>query len=85
MEENTRPLGHPPGISRELPTNLSTTHLSTQFIRITLRLGRTGVELRDQIETQLSTYGDPLRWAITSVDGTMAQVEAVVTTPPNQP
>ncbi|MEO0394935.1 MAG: hypothetical protein AAF243_02980 [Cyanobacteria bacterium P01_A01_bin.137] len=59
--------------------------MSTQFIRITLRLGYTGVELRDQVEAQLRTYGDPLRWAITSVDGTMAQVEAVVTTTPNQP
>jgi len=58
--------------------------LSTQFIRITLVLGCTGIELRDQIETQLRAYGDPLRWAITSVDGTMAQVEAVVTVTPNQ-
>ncbi|MEO1182502.1 MAG: hypothetical protein AAFX51_17020 [Cyanobacteria bacterium J06636_28] len=47
-------------------------------------LGCTGIELRDQIETQLRAYGDPLRWAITSVDGTVAQVEAVVTTPSKQ-
>ncbi|MEL7509892.1 MAG: hypothetical protein AAFN42_21380 [Cyanobacteria bacterium J06554_1] len=75
MAANTMPPGHPPGVSQAL---------STQFIRITLVLGCTGVELRDQVETQLCTYGDPLRWAITSVDGTIAQVEAVVTVTPNQ-
>lgn len=53
-----------------------------------LRKGRLGSDLmrsdalRSHIETQLATYGDPLRWAITAVDSTdcTAQVEAVVTT-----
>ena len=84
MEENNTSPGHQPGMSQYLTTQLSTQHLSTQFIRITLVLGCTGIELRDQIETQLRAYGDPLRWAITSVDGTVAQVEAVVTTPSKQ-
>lgn len=47
-----------------------------------------GIELRDRIEIQLRSYGEPLRWAITAVDGTVAQVEAVVTRladTPNQP
>ena len=38
-----------------------------------------GIALRNHIETQLRCYGEPLRWAITSVDDTIAQVEAVVT------
>lgn len=53
--------------------------LATKFVRMTVDLGGTGVALRQHIETQLHTYGEPLRWAITSVDGAMAHVEAVVT------
>ena len=53
--------------------------LATRFVRMTIDLGGTGVELRHHIETQLSAYGEPLRWAITAVDGAMAHVEAVVT------
>ncbi|MEA5465954.1 hypothetical protein [Leptothoe sp. PORK10 BA2] len=53
--------------------------LATKFVRMTVELGATGVELRHQIETQLHDYGEPLRWAITSVDGSVAHVEAVVT------
>ncbi|MEM8505261.1 MAG: hypothetical protein AAF716_19155 [Cyanobacteria bacterium P01_D01_bin.1] len=53
-----------------------------------LRKGRVGSdllrsdELRSHIETQLITHGNPLRWAITSIDpdNQTAQVEAVVTT-----
>lgn len=39
-------------------------------------------ELRSHIKTQLTQYGSPLRWAITSTDPShqTAHVEAVVTT-----
>lgn len=46
---------------------------------MTVELGATGVALRHHIETQLYIHGEPLRWAITSVDGAVAHVEAVVT------
>lgn len=37
--------------------------------------------LRSHIQSQLTQYGDPLRWAITSIDSAAqtAQIEAVVT------
>lgn len=39
-------------------------------------------ELRSHIETQLTQYGSPLRWAVTAVNQSRqtAHVEAVVTT-----
>ncbi|ESA34834.1 hypothetical protein N836_15560 [Leptolyngbya sp. Heron Island J] len=55
------------------------TSLTTEFVLMTIELQADGIALRNHIETQLRFYGEPLRWAITSVDGTMAQVEAVVT------
>ncbi len=38
--------------------------------------------LRSRIETQLCTYGEPLRWAVTAIDAhrQTACVEAVITT-----
>ena len=59
------------------PAGLPT--LLTEFVQITVELQTSGVALRDQIETQLQAYGAPLRWAITSVDVTTVNVEAVVT------
>ena len=53
--------------------------MAVQFVRIAVDLQGTGIELRNQIETRLQDYGEPLRWAITSVQDTTAQVEAVVT------
>ncbi|MEM1241520.1 MAG: hypothetical protein AAGI45_16915 [Cyanobacteria bacterium P01_H01_bin.26] len=53
-----------------------------QFVRIAVDLPGTGIELRHRIETRLQDYGEPLRWAITSVQETTAQVEAVVTVLP---
>ncbi len=53
--------------------------LITKFVLITIKLQVNGITLRNHIETQLRSYGEPLRWAITSVDQTTAQVEAVVT------
>ncbi|MEM9266811.1 MAG: hypothetical protein AAGA46_14930 [Cyanobacteria bacterium P01_F01_bin.13] len=53
--------------------------LATEFVRIKVPLQTSGLCLRDKIETTLQTYGEPLRWAITAMEGDMAQVEAVIT------
>ena len=54
--------------------------MTTLFVQIQVELLCTqGPELRDRIEAELGTHGQPLRWAITSVQGNMAHVEAVVT------
>ncbi|MEM7061760.1 MAG: hypothetical protein AAF572_01160 [Cyanobacteria bacterium P01_B01_bin.77] len=53
--------------------------LTTEFVRITVDLQATCIELRDHIEAQLRSHGEPLRWAITAVAGSVAHVEAVVT------
>ena len=53
--------------------------LTTEFVLITVQLQANGIALRNHIETQLKSYGEPLRWAITAIDKTTAQVEAVVT------
>ena len=52
---------------------------------MTVQLQTGSIELRNHIETQLKSYGEPLRWAITAIDKGTAQVEAVVTViPENQ-
>ncbi|MBE9066705.1 hypothetical protein IQ260_08575 [Leptolyngbya cf. ectocarpi LEGE 11479] len=61
-----------------MDSNRSAQPLTTEFVRMTVEL-QTGVALRDRIETQLRSHGDPLRWAITAVTGSVAHVEAVVT------
>lgn len=53
--------------------------LTTEFVRLAVPLQTRGIHLRDNIETALQTYGEPLRWAITAVEDNMAHVEAVVT------
>ncbi|MFG6106120.1 hypothetical protein U2F10_27990 [Leptothoe sp. EHU-05/26/07-4] len=58
------------------------TFLTTEFVLMTVELQTTGIALRNHIESQLRTYGKPLRWAITSVEKTTAQIEAVVTVVP---
>ena len=65
----------------ELASNLSdrTTPLTMEFVLIKVQLQANGIALRNHIETQLKSYGKPLRWAITAIDKTTAQVEAVVT------
>ena len=50
----------------------------TQFITVEINLRDLNRPLRDAIEAQLKTHGEPLRWAITAVNQGMAQVEAVV-------
>lgn len=53
----------------------------TQFVQVEVPLQDNPVHLERAIAQALQTYGDPLRWAITSIDTVqkMAHIEAVVT------
>lgn len=55
--------------------------VSTLFLSLTVPLQRSPKDLRDRVESMLRSHGEPLRWAITSVDTAQqtVQVEAVVT------
>ncbi|WP_375469466.1 hypothetical protein [uncultured Nostoc sp.] len=55
--------------------------MTTHFITAEIDLQETPAELLKVIETELNKQGDPLRWAVTSVDVNQqkAIVEAVVT------
>ncbi len=55
--------------------------MTTHFITAEIDLQETPAELLKAIETELNKQGEPLRWAITSVDvdEQKATVEAVVT------
>lgn len=55
--------------------------MTTHFITAEIDLQETPAELLKAIETELNKQGEPLRWAITSmnVDQQKATVEAVVT------
>ncbi|MEH2293319.1 hypothetical protein [Nostoc sp.] len=55
--------------------------MTTHFITAEIDLKETPAELLKAIETELNKQGEPLRWAITSVDVDQqkATVEAVVT------
>ena len=56
--------------------------MTTHFITAEIDLQETPVKLQQEIEASLKKRGEPLRWAITSVDKEKqkAQVEAIVTT-----
>jgi hypothetical protein len=56
--------------------------MTTHFITAEIDLQETPTELLEVIETELKKQGEPLRWAVTSVDTDeqKATVEAVVTT-----
>ena len=56
--------------------------MTTHFITTEIELQETPAQLHKEIEAQLQKQGEPLRWAITSVDmeRQKATVEAVVTT-----
>ncbi|MBN3873458.1 hypothetical protein [Nostoc sp. JL33] len=56
--------------------------MRTHFITAEIDLQETPAELLEVIETELKKQGEPLRWAVTSVDTDeqKATVEAVVTT-----
>ncbi|MBW4696193.1 MAG: hypothetical protein KME27_31145 [Lyngbya sp. HA4199-MV5] len=53
----------------------------TQFITAEIKLEASSADLQRAIESQLQTYGDPLRWAITDVNVATqtAIVEAIIT------
>jgi hypothetical protein len=55
--------------------------MTTHFITAEVDLQETPTELEKAIEAELQKQGEPLRWAITSVDEQQqtAAVEAVVT------
>ncbi|MBN3885116.1 MAG: hypothetical protein V7K64_10640 [Nostoc sp.] len=55
--------------------------MTTHFITAEVDLQETPAELLQVIETELQKQGEPLRWAVTSVDveEQKATVEAVVT------
>ncbi|MEH1833127.1 MAG: hypothetical protein V7L29_13865 [Nostoc sp.] len=55
--------------------------MTTHFITAEIDLQETPTELLKAIETELNKQGEPLRWAVTSVDvdKQKAIVEAVVT------
>jgi hypothetical protein len=56
--------------------------MTTHFITAEIDLQETPVQLQQAIEAELQKRGEPLRWAVTSVDSDRqkAQVEAIVTT-----
>lgn len=56
--------------------------MTTHFITAEIELQETPTELQKAIVAELQKQGEPLRWAITSVDEEQekATVEAVVTT-----
>jgi hypothetical protein len=55
--------------------------MTTHFITAEIDLQETPVQLQQAIEAELQKRGEPLRWAVTSVDTERqtAQVEAIVT------
>jgi hypothetical protein len=54
--------------------------MKIHFVTIAVDLQESPTQLQQAILTELRKVGEPLRWAIVSVDGDRAQVEAVVTT-----
>ena len=55
--------------------------MNTKFITVEIELEETPDRLHSQIEVELQQHGEPLRWAITSIDieRHKAIVEAIVT------
>ena len=55
--------------------------MTTHFITAEINLQATPIKLQKAIEAELEKRGEPLRWAIASVDTEKqtAQVEAIVT------
>ncbi len=54
--------------------------MTTHLITTEIDLKTVATDLNRAIESELRTYGEPLRWAITDVDADqIAKVEAVVT------
>ncbi|MBW4679367.1 MAG: hypothetical protein KME19_04535 [Microcoleus vaginatus WJT46-NPBG5] len=55
--------------------------MTTHFITAEIDLQESPMQMQQAIEAELQKRGEPLRWAVTSVDtaSQTAQVEAVVT------
>jgi hypothetical protein len=55
--------------------------MTTHFIAAEIDLEESPLKLKQAIEAELQTQGEPLRWAITNVDvdRQKAQIEAIVT------
>ncbi len=63
-------------------TNIPVLPMTTHFITAEINMQESVADLHQEISATLSNYGQPLRWAVTSVDAqqqTLA-LEAVVTT-----
>lgn len=56
--------------------------MNTHFINIEVDLQSSPIEMQSAIEAALRKHGEPLRWAVTSVNASQqkAQIEAIVTT-----
>ncbi len=54
--------------------------MTTHFITAEIDLTEAQENLVQVITNELANQGEPLRWAITAVEGEIAKVEAVVTT-----
>jgi hypothetical protein len=66
---------------QQTTTNYQQTTMKTDFVTVEIDLQKTPIELQKAIETKLKKQGEPLRWAITSVnlEQQSCTVEAVVT------
>ena len=55
--------------------------MNTHFISIEVNLQSSPIEMQSEIEAELRRHGEPLRWAVTSVNANQqkAQIEAIVT------
>lgn len=55
--------------------------MNTHFISIEVDLQSSPIEMQSAIEAELRKHGEPLRWAVTSVNANQqkAQIEAIVT------
>jgi hypothetical protein len=62
--------------------SLSINSMTTHFITAEIDLQESPIKLQVAIEAELEKRGEPLRWAIASVDTEKqtAQIEAIVTT-----
>lgn len=57
--------------------------MNTRFLTLNVTFQASPVQLQEAIVAELQQLGDPLRWAIVSIDSDRqtVQVEAVITTP----
>ncbi len=51
----------------------------TQFITLQIPLQSSPLATQQAVEAELQKHGEPLRWALTQVQGAMVTIEAIVT------